>query len=1015
MKRSRIILFQKRKCTSGVPAGNEKIKNAKTKCKHYSSVRLLAFLLLLGNIAYGQTRTISGIVTSGNQHVPLSGVSIMVQGTHTGTFTSSDGTYHLDVPATAQSLVFSYVGYLKHIMPVTGNEINVTLYLDSSNSLNTVVVIGYGAVKKKDLTGSISTVSSKDFQSGTITSPEQLIAGKVPGVSITSPGGQPGSTSTIRIRGGASLNASNDPLIVVDGVPLSSVNLQGINPDDIESFTVLKDAAATAIYGSRASNGVIMITTKKGTSGKPVITFSPLASLSHIVKEYPVLSAAQFRNIVNERGTDAQKAMLGDANTDWQKQIYHTAYTSDNNLSIAGSFHNIPYRVSGEYLNQTGIVKTDKLQRGALSLSLSPYLFDKHLKIDINIHGASTNSRTSNGGAVGAAIAMDPTQPVYSETNKNFGGYFEWLSNDTTPNNLATRNPVALLEQYNQENHALRSFGNIQLDYKFHFLPELHANLNLGYDVAKYDGTYKAPANAAQSYNDIPNLRGQNNQYWNNYKNKVGEFYLNYNKDITSIKSNINAVAGYGYYDNYSYTKNFYSISASNDTLPNSQPTFPDSYSEVTLISYYGRLIYTYNDKYILMGSIRTDGSSRFAPKYRWGVFPSGAFTWKAGQEDFLKNSRALSTLNLRLSYGITGNQDGISYYGYLNSYELSTNQSQVNFGDDYYHYWIPTAYAADLKWEQTATTDIGVDFGFLNNRINGSIDYYYKKTSNLLATVFVPALSNYGNQVTRNVGNMTDKGIDFDINATVIKTPKITWDVAFNAAYNKFTITNLTVSQDSLASLVNMSVGGIQGGTGNTIQVQSVGYTPNTFYVYQQIYNSEGQPIEGAYVDQNRDGLINQEDFIHYKSPFAPVTMGFSTSFTYNKWTISTVLRASIGNYVYNNVASNLAVYRNILNPTNYLQNAPTSVLKTNFYNNQFFSSYYIENASFLRMDNLGISYNAGNIFRNTCKLSVSANCQNVFVTTKYTGIDPEIYGGIDQTIYPRPRIFSLGANLSF
>ena len=977
--------------------------------------RLLLFLsvFLLGIVSVqGQTRTITGKVLSAKDSSVVPSAFI-TYGTNKGVAADDQGNFTLTLPNDVNTIQVGGINFITRTVQVTGNDL--TIYLQPfAQNLDAVIVIGYGTTKKKDLTGSVSTVSSKDFQSGSITSPEQLIAGKVPGVTITPPGGQPGSTSTIRIRGGASLNASSDPLIVIDGVPLSSVNLQGINPNDIESFTVLKDAAATAIYGSRASNGVILVTTKKGKSGKAVITFSPQLSASKIIKEYPVLTGDQVRKIVDSIGTDAQKAMLGTANTDWQKQIYHTAITSDNNLSIAGAFHDIPYRISGEYLNQTGIVKTDKLQRGALSINLTPYLFDRHLKIDINLHGATTNSRTSNGGAVGAAIAMDPTQSVYS-TNKNFGGYFEWTTNDSTPNSLATRNPVALLEQYNQENHALRSFGNIQLDYKFHFLPELHANLNLGYDVAKYDGTYKAPSNAAQNFNAVDSLRGQNNQYWNRYKNRVGEFYLNYNKDIVSIKSNINAVAGYGYYDNYNYNKNFYSFSAFNDTMPNSKPSFPDSYSQVTLISYYGRLIYTYDNKYILMGSIRTDGSSRFDPKYRWGVFPSGAFTWKVGQEDFLKYSNVLSTLNLRLSYGITGNQDGISYSGYMNSYGLSTLQSQVNFGNNYYQYWIPQAYAADLKWEQTATTNIGFDFGFLNNRISGSVDYYHKKTSNLLATVFVPALSNYGNQVTRNVGNMTDNGIDFNINATAIKTSKVNWDVAFNVAYNKFTITNLTVGQDSASLASNVAVGSIQGGTGNMIQVHSVGYRPNSFYVLQQVYNSKGQPIEGAYVDQNRDGIVNDNDFIRYKSPFAPVTMGFSTSFSYDRWTLSTVLRASIGNYVYNNVASNLAVYRNIANPTNYIQNAPSSVLKSNFYNNQFFSSYYVENASFLKMDNIGIAYNVGRILSDACTLRVSANCQNVFTVTKYTGLDPEIFGGIDQSIYPRPRIFTLGANLSF
>lgn len=978
--------------------------------KHISVLIVFSFFALVANAQ----KTVAGKIIDSKTGVGLSNVSVIVKGSQVGTATSADGSFSISVPAGAKTLVITAVGYTRQEIPI-GDQSSVYVALQSTAAtLSDVVIIGYGTAKKKDLTGSVAAINSKDFQDGIITSPEQQIAGKVAGVTITSNGGQPGSGSTIRIRGGASLNASNDPLVVIDGVPLSSVNLQGINPGDIESYTILKDAAATAIYGSRASNGVIIITTKKGKKGKPVINFTPQVSVSYLPKEYPVLSAGQFRNLVKSIGSPSQVALMGSANTDWQKQIYQTAIISDNNLSISGSLKNLPYRVSGEYLNQGGILKTDLLQREALSLSLSPHLLDDYLKIDVNLHGSNTDSRTANTGAVGSAVAFDPTQPVHNG-NKYFNGYYEWTNNDSTPNSLATRNPVALLEQYNAENHALRSFGNIQVDYKMHFLPELHANLNLGYDVAKYTGTTKVPSNAAQGYNSIPGLRGQNNQYSNDYTNKVGEFYLSYNKDIESIRSNINAVAGTGYYDNYYHNLNYPSISASNDTIPGSKPVYPSSFSEVTLESYYGRLIYTFDSKYILMGSIRTDGSSRFGPQYRWGIFPSAAFTWKVNQENFLKNSKVFSTLNLRLSDGITGNQDGIGFYNYLNYYSQSGNTSLINFGNNYYNTFSPSAYAADLKWEQTETKDAGIDFGFLNNRINGSVDYYYKKTSNLLATVFVPELTNFGNQLTRNVGNMTDEGVDLNISATAIKTNDITWDVSFNASYNKFTITNLSVSQDSLAKANSgLAVGGISGGTGNTIQEHSVGYSPFSFYVLQQVYDRNGKPIEGAYVDQNRDGIINQNDLIHYKSPFAPFTFGFSTSLRYKKWSISTVLRASVGNYMYNNAASNLAVTRNVLNPVGFLQNAPSSILNTNFQNNQFFSSYYVENASFLKMDNLGVSYNAGYITKNKYALRLSLNCQNVFTVTKYTGSDPEIYGGIDNVLYPRPRTFTIGANLT-
>lgn len=983
------------------------------------SIRLLSCLAVLlaltvSSHLHAQTKNVSGTVTDARDGTPLAGVSVIPKGAARGTTTGPDGVFHLNVDVKPAALIISAVGYSQQEVAVGEASLNVKLVAGSSTSLGEVVVIGYGSVKKKDVTGSVSTVTVKDFQQGSITSPEQLIAGKVAGVTITSNSGQPGAGSTIRIRGGASLNASNDPLVVIDGLPLSSANFEGVNPNDVESFSVLKDAASAAIYGSRASNGVIIITTKHGKAGKAVINFSPQVSASYNPKEYPVLSAGQFRTLVNTYGTPTQVAFMGSANTDWQKQIYQTGVTTDDNLNISGSVHNVPYRLSGEFLSQDGILKTDNLKRESLSFNLTPHLFNNYLKIELNVHGSNTDARTANASAIGSAVSFDPTQPVYNSKSP-FGGYFEWQTNDTTPQALSNRNPVALLQQYNAQNHALRSFGNIQFDYKLHFLPDLHANLNLGYDVARHDGTYRVPANAAQSYNAIPRLRGQNNQYYNNFSNKVLEWYFNYVKDLKAINSNINAMGGYGYYDNYNHNRNYASISAANDTLPGTKPNYPTSFSEVTLQSWYGRLIYTYSDKYVLMGSIRTDGSSRFAPQYRWGVFPAAAFSWKASRESFLQNVNWLSDLTVRLSYGLTGNQDGIPYYSYLNYYSLSGNTNQIDFGNNYSNFYSPSAFAADLKWEQTTTSDAGLDFSFFNNRITGSVDYYYKKTRDLLATVFVPTLSNFGNQLTRNVGNMKDEGVDFNIRGTVIRTNNLSWDIGFNVAYNKFTITNLTVSQDSLAKLVNYNVGGINGGTGNTIQVHSVGYSPFSFYVLQQIYNAKGQPIEGAYVDQNRDGIINQSDLVHYKSPFAPFTFGFSTSLNYHKWSISTVLRASVGNYVYNNAASNNAVIRNVLNPVGFLMNAPSSILNTHFLNNQFFSSYYVENASFLKMDNLGIGYNAGYLAKNSYNLRLSLNCQNVFTVTKYKGSDPEIYGGIDNVLYPRPRTITLGANLSF
>lgn len=965
-----------------------------------------------------QTRLITGKITD-TSGAPLAGVSVVVKGTTIGTQTATDGTFKINAPSSAATLQISYVGYGSREVSVGNGNVSATLRA-TTGSLNDVVVIGYGSVRRRDATGSVATVNEKDFQQGTITTPEQLIAGKVSGVSITSNGGAPGSGSVIRIRGGTSLNASNDPLIIVDGVPLSDNGIAGaasplslINPNDIESFTILKDAASTAIYGSRASNGIIMITTKHGRNRKPTISFSTLFGVSQLPSEYPVLSPDQFRSFVTTNGTPAQIAMMGTANTDWQKEIYQTAISTDNNLSISGAVKNIPYRISGEFLNQDGILKTDNLERTSVAINLTPSLFDNHLKITLNLHGAITNTRFANQGAIGSALSFDPTQPVHDTTGA-FGGYYEHTSgNDSTPLSLGTRNPVALLEQENNKSQVQRSFGNIQFDYKVNFLPDLHINLNLGYDAAQGSGTVVIPGYAAQGYNQFDSLRGSDNYYKQKYINRVGELYLNYVKDIKSIKSNINAIAGYGYYDNYSQNYAYPSFSAVHDTVPSSAPTYYYTPAEVTLISYYGRLIYTYNNKYILMGSIRTDGSSRFGPDYRWGVFPAGAFTWKINQENFLKNSATLSTLHLRLSYGVTGNQEGIGYYGYIPFYSLSQNVSKVNFGSNFYNFWSPSTYAGDLQWEQTQSADVGFDYGFLKNRITGSVDFYDKKTDHLIGTVYIPELTNFGNQVTRNVGNMNDKGIDFDINFTPIQNPKVRWDVGFNVSYNKFKITNLTVAQDSLSLLVNNAVGGISGGTGNTIQVNSIGYQPYTFYVLQQIYGTDGKPIEGLYVDQNRDGIINNNDLVHYKSPYPPYVFGFNTSLNYKNWSFSMVMRANVGNYMYNNVASSQAVTKNIINPLGFLSNAPSAVLNTNFYNNQFFSSYYIENASFLRMDNISIGYNCGHLVKNTLNLRITANCQNVFVITKYTGADPEIYGGIDNNFYPRPRIYSLGLNL--
>lgn len=980
--------------------------------------------LLLCGFGFAQNRIITGKVTdeSGNA---LPGSTIHAQ-KQPGIGAASDmnGQYSIKIPDGIKNLTFSFVGFRDTTLPINGNTLNVAMA--GLKSLNEVVVIGYGTQQKKNLTGAITTVNEKDFQKGSITTPEQLIAGKVAGVSVTSNGGSPGAGSVIRIRGGASLNASNDPLIVVDGVPLSGNNIAGasntlslINPNDIASFTVLKDASATAIYGSRASNGVIIITTKKGGSGKPVVNFSTVFSVSTLAKEASVMSADQFRSFVDSTGgamfdgVHTFKSLLGDAKTDWQKEIYQNALTTDNNLSVSGSLKNLPYRLSVGYLNQDGILKTDNLQRMSAGISLSPHLLNDHLKIEINLKGAINKTRFANNAAISAAAYFDPTQPVHAQND--YGNYFEWASTDpnsgaVTLNKLAPRNPLALLDLYHNNSDVQRSYGNVTLDYSLPFLPELHANFNLGYDIAEGKGTVKVPAYAAQNFLDS----GQDNRYQNKIGNIVSEFYLNYNKTIPSIKSNINATAGYGYYNNLSTNYNFPSYRANGNEVPGTNPSFPLDKPENTLISYYARLIYTFNTKYILAASIRSDGSSKFGPldakifeKNRWGTFPSVALTWRINKENFLKNSKTLSDLKLRVSYGVTGNQDGIYDYPYLGVYSLGDNSSQVLFGSTYYNMGTPAAYDAGIKWEQTASSNVGIDYGFLDNRINGSIDVYFKKTKDLLNTIPIPAGSNFSSTILTNVGNVENNGVEFSINAIPVQNKNFTWEIGFNASYNENKITNLTATKDP-------TYPGTLTGNG-VIQINSVGYGANAFYVYHQEYDKAGKPIEGVFADLNGDGIINQNDLYRYQSPFPKYVFGFTTQFTYKRWSLSTVLRANVGNYMYNGLATG-AVQANVLNSLGYLANTLDELLKSNFKNYGLQQSdYYVQNASFLKMDNIGLGYDAGDIFNKKAHLRLNANWQNVFTITKYTGLDPEIYGGIDNSVYPHPRIYSLGLNVQF
>lgn len=988
--------------------------------KHISAL----FLFTLISVAINAQNKISGTVTA-KDGTPVVGATIAVKGTRTGTQTAANGTFSITLPANHDVLVVSAIGYGQQEVNVSGQPTVAITLQTVTSTLTDVVVIGYGTARKKDLTGSIAQVTSKDFQKGNIVSPDQLIAGKLPGVEVTSNSGAPGSGSTIRIRGGASLNASNDPLIVIDGVPLDNNGISGaanalslINPNDIESFSVLKDASAAAIYGSRASNGVIIITTKKGRTGKPVVTFNTAYSVGKIEKKVAVFSASQFRAFVQQYGGAQYSKLLGIGNTDWQNEIYQQAVSTDNNLSVSGGYKNMPYRYSVGYLNEQGILKTDKLSRYSIGANISPRFFDDHLKIDVNFKASISETRFANQGAIGSAVTFDPTKPVYSGSDR-FGGYFEYLDPTNTATGLkalAPQNPLGLLMERHDVSEVRRSIGNALIDYKVHFLPDLHVNMNLGYDVSTGVGTIYVPDSAASAYKRSTDHMhgGVNDKYLQKKSNTLFEFYLNYTKNISSIKSHIDAVAGYAYQDFLTTNFNYPDLTVDNYVV--STPTYPFDKPENTLISYYGRLNYSLADKYYLTGTIRTDGSSRFNPKNRWGVFPSGSFAWKIKNESFLKNSTVVSDLKLRLGYGLTGQQDGIGDYDYISYYSLSNAQAEYQLGNNFYQSYRPAGYYYNRKWEQTATYNAGLDFGFLDSRITGSVDYYYKLTTNLLNSITQPAGTNFSNKIVANVGSMKNSGVEVSLNLIPVRNHDVTWYVNLNGTYNTNKITKLTISNDP--NYPGNQFGGIAGGVGTTILINAIGQPRGAFYVYKQVYDKNGNPIENVYADLNRDGIINQKDLYPYKSADPNYLFGASSSINVKNWSAGFVMRADVGNYLYNNVFSSTGITRNMFNPLNFLNNGSTNVKATKFTGNgdkNILSDYFVQNASFLRLDNVNIGYTFDKVFNHVGAITLTANMQNVFVITQYKGLDPEIQGGIDNNFYPRPRTYSLGLNVSF
>ena len=976
---------------------------------------LLVALFVIGCLQLmAQTRTIKGEVTDAQNGEALIGATVMVEGEKGGTVTDFDGNFSLQVSSSAKKIKVSYIGYIDKVLSISDN-MKVKLESDSK-ALADVVVIGYGTARKSDLTGSVATVKSKDFNKGLVSSPEQLINGKVSGVQIMSNSGSASAGSTIRVRGGASLNASNDPLIVLDGVPLEQGGISGnssnflsmINPSDIESMTVLKDASSTAIYGSRASNGVIIITTKKGQQGAVKVNFNTTNSLQTRAQMVDMLSRDEFVNVINQYGTDNQKSLLGTANTDWNDEVYRTAFGTDNNLSVSGSIDKwLPFRVSVGYYNQSGLVRKDNVERWTGNVVLTPSFFQDHLKLTINAKGTLNNNSFNNGGAVWAAATFNPTIPVYSGNDK-YGGYNEALDADGVPVNAGVRNPRGLVDLYDSKSKVSRFIGSMDVDYKVHFLPELKLHATVGADYAKGDGTIYVPAYAAQSYNKDESLGGSDYKYGpQKNENRLLTLYANYAKYFEDIKSNVDLTAGYDYQYWKSTTPLYYTKSAAGTNLS----TVKASDYRHVMLSYYGRINYSFDGKYLLTATVRRDASSRFSKDTRWGTFPSVALGWTLTEEPWLKNQKVLSNLKLRASYGVTGQQEGIGNYNYLPVYTYSVTGAEAFINGQYINTYRPEAYVSDLKWETTTSWNFGLDFGFLDGRIGGAIDFYTRKTKDLLASVPTAAGTNFSKTILTNVGNVDSKGIEVSLNATPIQTKDWEWNLSYNFTWQNMKVKNLSLTKGG--SQTNVKVG--PSIDAYQFQVLSEGYEPYMFYVYHQLYDSKtGKPIEGAYADLNNDGEINDADLYRYHSLAPKYIMGLSTSLRYKQLTLGMSFRANIDNYVYNGMGMSTGAFETVSYNNSQLNNLNTSFLKTGFKTRQYLSDYYVENASFLKLDNLSLSYNVGKINK-WASLTVSAMVQNVFTITGYSGTDPEVPNGMDNSFYPRPRTYSLSLGLQF
>ena len=1007
--------------------------------------------------ALAQTITVTGTVTDATGE-PLIGASVIAKGTSVGAATDFDGNYSLSVDPKA-TLIVSYVGYDTQEIPVDGRtNINVVLK-ENSVMLNEVVAIGYGSVKKSDATGAVSAIKPSEVQAGLATSAQDLLVGRSPGVVVTTNGGQPEGGASIQIRGGASLSASNEPLIVIDGVPMDTKGTLGssnpmslVNPENIESMTILKDASATAIFGSRASNGVIIITTKKGSSGAPVVNFAANMYINTPRNYVDMMNASEFSSfILNRYGEGSSQAnALGDANTNWQKEVLRTTVSSDYNLSVGGTYKVLPYRVSVSYTNNNGIVNTTKMDRATVGINLSPKFFDGLLSVNANVRGAYINNRFFDGSALGASVSFNPTLPVYAPEGNVFNNYTTYVGTrvarptdaGSSINTIQTLNPVSLINEYNSSSKVYQSMGNLQLDLAMPFLRELHANLNLGYDLSRSNVNNIWAANSPMSWKNgsdlllpdpdnpavmkIQNVKDGEGRYFHEHQVKANlllDFYLNYKKDFDAISSNLDATAGYSW-QSFRWQGN--SFTQVNTGEHKGFQAYPTNYyrNDLKLVSFFGRINYTFMDRYLATVTLRQDGTSRFSKNHRWGTFPSVSLAWRIIDEAFMEPTRSvLSDLKIRASWGITGQQDiGDDFFPYMPIYTIGNNGNSApnttaypNIIPDgkggFINVIKPNGYNSDIKWEETTTWNFGIDFGFLNNRIAGNLEVYKRKTKDLLTWATVPAGSNLTNAMNTNIGDLENTGIEFNINTRPVVTRDFTWTSDFNISWNKNKITKLTDGDDPGYFI---ATGGISAGTGTNIQAHMVGHPAYSFYVYQQVYDVNGDPIEGQFVDRNGDGQITEADKYIYHSRDPKVVFTWNNTFNYKNWDFGMVLRANIGNWVYNDFeAANTSI--------SSTSSAPLSNLMSNrFLFNDLGvrgvqSDYFVRNASFLRCDNITIGYTWPNLLNDALRLRLYGAVQNPFVITKYNGLDPEVFGGIDNAVYPRPVTVSFGIVAQF